>query len=504
MANGRILRGEVYWVCLDDSVGSEQMTGRPAVVISGNKANEILQTVIVAYITSQSRPTPSNVSIKYENEYRRVLCNQIRTIDKQRLTRYIFTLEDNEMQRVTGSLATSMCIPLATTKKEEPAEDPEKTALRAECDMWKRLYDVTMNQLVEIKVTSELSLRMARYDEEPELEPELEPEPELPEEPEEPVVSVEFEPDPELTDINSCSFDDLKRLGLSPNIILTIINGRPYKMVSDLRPLPGMTSIMYQLIERKICCNPVVVEEPVVAEEPVAEVEEPVVEVEEPVVAEERVNINTATGRELMEKLGINECYAYSITSYRNKNGLFVDLEELRECKGVPKIFLDRYRDRLTIGEEPSVVKVEAVVEAPVVPDEKVNVNTATVDELISGTGMGEYTAKRIVAYRKRNGPFRCLEDLLNVTRFGNGCMKQFGDMLTVGEVPEEEQEPAKVNINSASLRELMAVGFEKRAAALIVNERRRFGNFRNLDELRDLPEISGKILRKLWDRLEV
>jgi DNA uptake protein ComE-like DNA-binding protein len=49
-----------------------------------------------------------------------------------------------------------------------------------------------------------------------------------------------------------------------------------------------------------------------------------------------------------------------------------------------------------------------------------------------------------------------------------------------------------------------MAVGFEKRAAALIVNERRKFGRFRSVDDLAEIPEITGKILRKLRDKLEV
>ena len=51
---------------------------------------------------------------------------------------------------------------------------------------------------------------------------------------------------------------------------------------------------------------------------------------------------------------------------------------------------------------------------------------------------------------------------------------------------------------------QLMALGFEKRAAALIVNERKKHGNYRSVDELSEIPEISGKILRKLRDKLEV
>lgn len=599
MANGRILRGEVYWVSVDDSIGSEIQTGRPAVVISGNKANELLATVIVAYITSQGKPSPSNVSIRFNGESRRVLCNQIRTIDKQRLTKYECTLDDREITRVTGALAGSLCIPLATAVKEEPAEDPEKTALKAECDMWKRLYNVTMDQLVEIKMATELSIRMARadsdYEEEVELEPVVEPEPVV-EEPEQP--KVEFEPEPELIDINRCVYADLKHLGFSVNIALTIIEGRPYKSTQDLRKLPGMTSIMFQLVEKKICCNPVAekkVEEPVV-EDPVVEVpvvEEPVEEqpVEETLEeAVEKVNINAATWKELMSKLGIIEPYACYITGHRRKNGLFTNLEELLNVKGLPKVFYERYKDKLFIGEGVPVVEKPVVEEVAVeykvninaatakelmeklnmpacdaysitgyrnkngrfveieellevsqispgkfnrykdrisiVDDEivaaaeatvmrkeafggKVNVNTATVEEICTATGMGLQTAQAIVGYRNTHGLYAKLEDLLKVSRFGNGCMRTYGDMLTVGEPEQEyeeesEQESGKVNINRANIHDLMKLGFEKRAAALIVNERKKFGNYRSVDELSEIPEISGKILRKLRDKLEV
>ena len=487
MANGTVLRGEVYWVSLDNTVGSEIQTGRPAVVVSGDKANEVLSTVIVAFMSTQSKPAPTNVSINLNGELNRVICNQIRTIDKQRLTRYVGKLSNSELVRVTGALACALCIPLAT-KQPEKEEDPEKIALKAECDMWKRLYDVTMTQLVEIKMNTDLARRMEE-EYEPELEsveePDIEPE-------EQPKVVVEFEPEPELTDINSCDFAALKRLGLATNICMLIIEKRPYKSIQDLRPLNGMTSIMFQLIEKKICCNPVAVE-----------VEEtPVVETVAAPQVEEKVNINTASAKEFKEKLGWPNSYAYAVTGYRKNNGRFVELKELLDVKPFSRAVYERDKHRLTIAEG------EEGASEPVSPVEKVNVNTATVDEIVAGTGIGKQTAYAIVLYRNKNGPFRKMEDLLNVQRFGEGCMRTYGDKLTVGEIEEDEeseqQEDEKVNINTASLRELMAVGFEKRAAALIVNERKKFGSFRDLDELADLPEISGKILRKLRDKLEV
>src|SRR5436190_200468 len=48
-------------------------------------------------------------------------------------------------------------------------------------------------------------------------------------------------------------------------------------------------------------------------------------------------------------------------------------------------------------------------------PGAKVNVNTATVDQLVALPGIGPVLAQRIITYREQHGPFRSVRDLLNV-----------------------------------------------------------------------------------------
>ena len=64
-----------------------------------------------------------------------------------------------------------------------------------------------------------------------------------------------------------------------------------------------------------------------------------------------------------------------------------------------------------------------------------VNINTATVEELSSLPGIGETLAKRIVAYRRQNGPFQETDQLLNVDGIGSGKLKAILDMITTQEV---------------------------------------------------------------------
>ena len=50
----------------------------------------------------------------------------------------------------------------------------------------------------------------------------------------------------------------------------------------------------------------------------------------------------------------------------------------------------------------------------------------------MSGLGIGKETAEMIRAYRNKHGRFESVEDLLNVPRFGKGCMKKYGSKVEV------------------------------------------------------------------------
>ena len=66
-------------------------------------------------------------------------------------------------------------------------------------------------------------------------------------------------------------------------------------------------------------------------------------------------------------------------------------------------------------------------------PGEKVNINTAGVDELVGLPGIGKAYAERIVEYRQKNGPFKKVEDILNVRGIGEKTFERIRDRLTLG-----------------------------------------------------------------------
>lgn len=62
----------------------------------------------------------------------------------------------------------------------------------------------------------------------------------------------------------------------------------------------------------------------------------------------------------------------------------------------------------------------------------KVNINTATSEELQKLPGIGESIANRIITYRKENGKFKNIEDLKNVSGIGDAKYNNIKDYITV------------------------------------------------------------------------
>jgi competence protein ComEA len=62
----------------------------------------------------------------------------------------------------------------------------------------------------------------------------------------------------------------------------------------------------------------------------------------------------------------------------------------------------------------------------------KVNINTATLDQLVALPGIGPVLAQRIISYREQHGPFRSVHDLTNVPGIGDAHMADLEPLVTV------------------------------------------------------------------------
>ena len=91
---------ELVLVNLDPTIGSEIKKTRPCAVISPNEMNKYLQTIVVAPLTSSSKPYPTRVEIKQTKTTGWVVLDQIRTVDRTRIIKKLGNLTTSEIDDV--------------------------------------------------------------------------------------------------------------------------------------------------------------------------------------------------------------------------------------------------------------------------------------------------------------------------------------------------------------------------------------------------------------------
>lgn len=113
-----IERGGIFLVCLDPTVGSKINKTRPALIISNNINNRVSDTVTVIPITANARRifpfevffAPEKTGLSRESKAK---CNQIRTIDKKRLIKYLGKIMPEEIQKIEDALLIHLGIEIS-------------------------------------------------------------------------------------------------------------------------------------------------------------------------------------------------------------------------------------------------------------------------------------------------------------------------------------------------------------------------------------------------------
>ena len=95
---------QVVLVNLDPTLGSEMKKNRPCVILSPNEMNKYLQTIVVAPMTSNSKPYPTRVEIKHNKTKGWIVLDQIRTVDRQRILKLLDQLTQQEVAKTKSIL----------------------------------------------------------------------------------------------------------------------------------------------------------------------------------------------------------------------------------------------------------------------------------------------------------------------------------------------------------------------------------------------------------------
>ncbi|HPA36540.1 MAG TPA: type II toxin-antitoxin system PemK/MazF family toxin [Chitinophagales bacterium] len=99
-----IVQYDIVLVNLDPTIGSEMKKTRPCVILSPDEMNRHLQTIVVAPMTSHSKPYPTRVEVKHKLTKGWIAIDQIRTIDRRRIVKRFESLSEKEIEHVKNVL----------------------------------------------------------------------------------------------------------------------------------------------------------------------------------------------------------------------------------------------------------------------------------------------------------------------------------------------------------------------------------------------------------------
>jgi mRNA interferase MazF len=111
-----IRRGSCYLAALDPVIGGEISKTRPVVIVSNNKNNEFSETVTILPVTSKhiKKIYPFEVLLAKRTgnlpKASKVKADQIRTLDKSRIVKFIGILEKEKMDQILMAIKIHLAL----------------------------------------------------------------------------------------------------------------------------------------------------------------------------------------------------------------------------------------------------------------------------------------------------------------------------------------------------------------------------------------------------------
>jgi competence ComEA-like helix-hairpin-helix protein len=112
------------------------------------------------------------------------------------------------------------------------------------------------------------------------------------------------------------------------------------------------------------------------------------------------IEVNSATAEDFEKLYGIGKVYAARIVTFRDKLGGFYSVDQLKDVWGIEDSTYQKFKKNLTI--KPAKIQ-------------KLNINTATFEELTANPYFFSTVAKQIIGYRSKVKPFATVDDIKNL-----------------------------------------------------------------------------------------
>ena len=158
-----IMRGEIYWVDIPNAIGHELMKDRPAIIVSCDALNDNSPVVQVVYCSaSPKKELPEHITIRSTEQISTALCENVYTVDKSRIGRYVGRCTKREMEQVDLGLLSGLGLAqfgLASRQKDEDEAQPVRreaedgaapmalVIARTERDTYKRMYESLLTRM---------------------------------------------------------------------------------------------------------------------------------------------------------------------------------------------------------------------------------------------------------------------------------------------------------------------------------------------------------------------
>ena len=154
-----IKRGDIYYIDEIQSYGSEQRAGRPAIIVSNDTCNIHSPVVEVVFLTTAPKNNlPTHVTIRSAAKLSTALCEQVQSIDVNRIAKYYGHCTAQEMATVDIALSVSLgldiCGPVEKDEPEsaEPAQESSEAqkliAVQAQLALLEKMYNKLLEQMM--------------------------------------------------------------------------------------------------------------------------------------------------------------------------------------------------------------------------------------------------------------------------------------------------------------------------------------------------------------------
>ena len=156
----KVEKGQMYFVAQGKDYMHGKGQARPGIVVSGDGTNNS-DRVMVVFLTKQHGWADTLVPVKVEGDESFAICNNINTIFKDRLQRYLGTVTKEEMQAIEKAMKKALGMQAEESWKDKPlcigcperanyeamAKKVEKVA--EEAKIYKRMFDELMRKVVD-------------------------------------------------------------------------------------------------------------------------------------------------------------------------------------------------------------------------------------------------------------------------------------------------------------------------------------------------------------------